>query len=181
MSSLEEKKISSKKIFKGKLINLFLDKVKLPNGKTGSREWVDHPGAACVIPVMPNGDICFVKQYRYAVKKEFIEIPAGKLDKGESPLDCAKRELAEEIGYTSNKLTFLTKIYPAIGFSNEAMWMYLGESLVKTKMKLDHDEFLELVPIKIEDAFRMVHSGEIMDVKTIIGIMWYHQLINNEK
>ena len=136
MYNLEEKKISSKKIFKGKLINLFLDKVKLPNGKIGSREWVDHPGAACVIPIMPNGDICFIKQYRYASKKVFVEIPAGKLDKNETPLDCAKRELSEEIGYTSNKLTFLTKIYPAIGFSNEVMWMYLGEDLVKTEMKL---------------------------------------------
>ncbi len=181
MYSLEEKKISSKKIFKGKLINLFLDKVKLPNGKTGSREWVDHPGAACVIPIMPNGDICFIKQYRYASKKVFVEIPAGKLDKNETPLDCAKRELSEEIGYISNKLTFLTKIYPAIGFSNEVMWMYLGEDLVKTEMKLDSDEFLELVPLKIDQAFSMVFSGEIVDVKTIIGIMWYHQLITKVK
>ena len=178
---LEEKKISSKKIFKGKLINLFLDRVKLPNGKTGSREWVDHPGAACVIPIMPNGDICFIKQYRYASKKVFVEIPAGKLDKNETPLDCAKRELSEEIGYTSNKLTFLTKIYPAIGFSNEIMWMYLGEGLVKTEMKLDSDEFLELVPLKIDQAFSMVFSGEIVDVKTIIGIMWYHKLITKVK
>ena len=181
MSYLEEKKISSKKIFNGKLIQLFLDRVKLPNGKTSSREWVDHPGAACVIPIMSNGDICFVRQYRYAAKKEFIEIPAGKIDIMEDPLDCAKRELSEEIGYRANKLTLLTKIYPAVGFSNESMWMFLGEDLVKTKVKLDSDEFLELVPMKIEEAFRMVFSGEIMDVKTIIGIMWYHQLIGNTK
>ena len=87
-----------------------MDKVKLPNGKIGSREWVDHPGAACVIPIMPNGDICFIKQYRYASKKVFVEIPAGKLDKNETPLDCAKRELLEETGYSATKLTFLTKI-----------------------------------------------------------------------
>ena len=181
MSNLEEKKISSAKIFEGKLINLFLDDVKLPNGEKSTREWVDHPGAACVVPILPTGDICLIRQYRYAPKQEFIEIPAGKLDKGELPLDCAKRELAEEIGYVANKLTFLTRIYPAIGFSNEVMWMYLGEDLVKTKRRLDSDEFLELAPFSAEEAFRMIKSGKIVDVKTMIGIMWYHQLINVEK
>ena len=181
MSNLEEKKISSAKIFEGKLINLFLDDVKLPNGEKSTREWVDHPGAACVVPILPTGEICLIRQYRYAPKQEFIEIPAGKLDKGELPLDCAKRELAEEIGYVANKLTFLTKIYPAIGFSNEVMWMYLGENLVKTKRRLDSDEFLELAPFSVEEAFRMVKSGKIVDVKTMIGIMWYHQLINVKK
>ena len=89
--------------------------------------------------------------------------------------------MSHTIGYTSNKLTFLTKIYPAIGFSNEVMWMYLGQDLVKTEMKLDSDEFLELAPLKIDQAFSMVFSGEIVDVKTIIGIMWYHQLITKVK
>ena len=116
-----------------------------------------------------------------SIEEEFIEIPAGKLDKGEMPLDCANRELAEEIGYVANNLTFLTKIYPAIGFSNEVMWMYLGEDLVKTKRQLDSDEFLELAPFSVEEAFRMVKSGKIMDVKTVIGIMWYHEFINGIK
>ena len=89
MPNLEEKKISSKKIFQGKLINLHIDEVVLPNGKTGTREWVDHPGAACVVPILPSGEICLIRQYRYALNQEFIEIPAGKLDKGETPQDCA--------------------------------------------------------------------------------------------
>ena len=97
------------------------------------------------------------------------------------PLDCANRELAEEIGYVANNLTFLTKIYPAIGFSNEAMWMYLGEDLVKTKRQLDSDEFLELAPFSVEEAFSMVKAGKIMDVKTVIGIMWYHEFVNGIK
>ena len=82
MSNLKESKISSKKIFSGKLINLFFDKVKLPNGKTSTREWIDHPGAVCIIPILPNGNICFIRQFRYGPRKEFIEIPAGKLDQG---------------------------------------------------------------------------------------------------
>lgn len=181
MSSLEEKKLSSKKIFQGKLINLFLDHVKLPNGETSTREWVDHPGAVCIIPILPSGEICLIRQYRYGPRQEFIEIPAGKIDKGEKPLDCARRELSEEIGYAAKKLTFLTKIYPAIGFSNEMMWMYLGENLNKTERNLDQDEFLELVPVTIQQAFDWVKSGKISDVKTIIGILWVHQLMNGIK
>ena len=181
MSSFEEKKLSSKKIFQGKLINLFLDHVKLPNGETSTREWVDHPGAVCIIPILPSGEICLIRQYRYGPRQEFIEIPAGKIDKGEKPLDCARRELSEEIGYAAKKLTFLTKIYPAIGFSNEMMWMYLGENLNKTERNLDQDEFLELVPVTIQQAFDWVKSGRISDVKTIIGILWVHQLMNGIK
>ncbi len=181
MSSLEEKKLSSKKIFQGKLINLFLDYVKLPNGETSTREWVDHPGAVCIVPILPSGEICLIRQYRYGPRQEFIEIPAGKIDKGEKPLDCARRELSEEIGYAAKKLTFLTKIYPAIGFSNEMMWMYLGENLNKTERNLDQDEFLELVPVTIQQAFDWVKSGRISDVKTIIGILWVHQLMNGIK
>ena len=181
MSSLEEKKLSSKKIFQGKLINLFLDHVKLPNGETSTREWVDHPGAVCIIPILPSGEIGLIRQYRYGPRQEFIEIPAGKIDKGEKPLDCARRELSEEIGYAAKKLTFLTKIYPAIGFSNEMMWMYLGENLNKTERNLDQDEFLELVPVTIQQAFDWVKSGRISDVKTIIGILWVHQLMNGIK
>ena len=128
---------------------------------------------------MPSGEICLIRQYRYALNQEFIEIPAGKLDKGEAPQDCAKRELLEETGYSANKLTFLTKKYPAIGFSNEVMWIYLGEDLIKTQGQLDSDEFLEIAPLSANEAYNMVKSGQIVDVKSIIGIMWYYELINN--
>ena len=181
MSNLEEKEISSEKIFKGRLINLFLDHVQLPNGETSTREWVDHPGAVCIVPILPTGKIGLIKQYRYGPRKEFIEIPAGKLDKGEKPLDGARTDLSEEIGYSANKLSFLTKIYPAIVFSNEAMWMYLGEDLIKTKSKLDQDEFLELIPTTIQQAYEWVRTGKIADVKTIIGILWVQQFINEIK
>ena len=180
MVDLKETKISSQQKFSGRLINLYLDQVELPNGKVSTREWVDHPGAVCLIPVLPNGQICLIRQFRYGPGEEFIEIPAGKLNEGESSLHCAHRELEEETGYQSNKLTFLTNIHPAIGFSNEKMWIYLAEDLVKTENNLDHDEFLELLPTSLEDALAWVWSGKITDVKTIIGILWVEKLLKSQ-
>ena len=172
MTNLEEKPIKSKIVFQGELLEMHRDEVLLPNGKTSIREWINHPGAICCIPILPDGKIALIKQYRYAVKKEMIELPAGKLDKNEIPEECAVRELEEEIGFKVKKLTLLTKIYPAVGFANENMWLYLAENLVKTESKLDSDEFLELIPTKLEDAVEMVWSGKITDVKTIIGLLW---------
>ena len=176
MSRLKETKISSEQKFSGRLIDLYLDQVELPNGETATREWIDHPGAVCLIPILPDGKICLIRQFRYGPGEEFIEIPAGKLDAGEAPLDCAYRELEEETGYRTNKLTFLTNIHPAIGFSNEKMWMYLAEELELSKKKLDEDEFLELLPTPLNKALEWVFSGKITDVKTIIGIMWLKEL-----
>ena len=176
MSDLKEDKISSTQIFSGKLIDLYLDNVRLPNGKKSAREWIDHPGAVCIVPILDNGDILLIRQFRYGPREEFIEIPAGKIDKNEDPLKCGLRELEEETGYKSNKLTFLTNIHPAIGFSNEKMWMYLAEELELAKKKLDEDEFLELLPVPLNQAIEWVFSGKITDVKTIIGIMWMKEL-----
>ena len=172
MSTLKETKLSSKIIFQGRLLDVRKDEVELPNGKTSTREWINHPGAVCCIPILPDGKIALIRQYRYPVQSEMIELPAGKLEKGEKPEVCAVRELEEEIGYRTNKLTFLTHIHPAIGFANEKMWIYLAEELEKTDSKLDDDEFLELIPTSLDDAVEMVWSHEITDVKTIIGILW---------
>jgi len=180
MSRLKETKISSEQKFSGRLIDLYLDQVELPDGETATREWIDHPGAVCLIPILPDGKICLIRQFRYGPGEEFIEIPAGKLDAGEAPLDCAYRELEEETGYRTNKLTFLTNIHPAIGFSNEKMWMYLAEELELSKKKLDEDEFLELLPTPLNKALEWVFSGKITDVKTIIGIMWMKELKFND-
>ena len=179
MEDLKEKKISSEKIFSGKLINLHLDQVELPNGKISTREWVDHPGAVCIVPILSNGEICLIRQFRYGPGKEFFEIPAGKLDKNENPLDCAYRELKEETGLVSRKVTFLANIYPAIGFSNEKMWLYLAQDLVQTARNLDEDEFLELVPTTLNNALDLLWSGKLTDAKTIIGILWAQRILNN--
>ena len=178
MSKLKETPKSSEKIFSGRLIDLYFDHIELPNGKLSTREWIKHPGAVCIIPILPNGNLCLIRQYRYGPRAEFIEIPAGKLDVGEDPLVCAKRELEEEIGYIAGKLTFLTNIHPAIGFSNEKMWVYLAEDLILSKQNLDQDEFLELYPIPVKKAIDLIYEGKITDVKTVIGILWLDKFLS---
>ena len=178
MSKLKETPKSSEKIFSGRLIDLYFDQIELPNGKSSTREWIKHPGAVCIIPILPNGNLCLIRQYRYGPRAEFIEIPAGKLDVGEDPLVCAKRELEEEIGYIAGKFTFLTNIHPAIGFSNEKMWVYLAEDLILSKQSLDQDEFLELYPIPLKKAIDLIYEGKITDVKTVIGILWLDKFLS---
>jgi len=177
MNNLKEKTIKSDLLLDGKILKVYRDEVLLPNGQTSSREWINHPGAVCCIPILPDGKIAMILQYRYAVKQEMIELPAGKLDNVETPENCALRELEEEIGYRTNKLTFLANIHPAIGFANEMMWLYLAEDLEKTESILDNDEFIELIPTKLEDAVEMVYSGDITDAKTIIGLIWAERLL----
>ncbi len=178
MADLKEITRSSEIIFQGRLLDVRKDEVELPNGKTSTREWIKHPGAACIIPVMSDGNIALIKQYRYPVQSEMIELPAGKLDPGEKPEKCASRELEEEIGYTAGKLTFICKIHPAIGFASEVMWIYLAENLTKSVKNTDYDEFVELLPTDLNVAVQMVWNGEITDVKTIIGILWAERLLS---
>ena len=178
MSELKESTISSKKVYEGSFLDVRKDIVNLPDGNTSTREWINHPGAACIIPVLSDGRLALIKQYRYPVKSIMIELPAGKLDPGEDPEECAVRELEEEIGYSTGKLTFVSKIHPAIGFANEEMWIFLAENLIKSQKNTDLDEFVELIPTSIKDSVKMVWNGTITDVKTIIGILWAERLLS---
>ena len=178
MTDLKEKTIQTKTVHKGIFLTYKSDEVLLPNGNICTREWIKHPGAVCCIPILPDGKIALIKQYRYPVKEQMIEIPAGKLNQNEIPEKCALRELEEEIGYKANKLTLLSNIHPAVGFTNENMWVYLAENLVKTKQSLDSEEFLVLSPTKLNEAVDMVWSGKITDVKTIIGILWAQRILS---
>ena len=180
MRKLKEKKKHSADIFIGKLLHVKKDTVELSNGNLANREWIKHPGAACCIPILSNSKIGLIKQFRYAVGKEMIEIPAGKLDKNEKPIECATRELEEEIGYKAQKLTFLTEIYPAVGFCNEKISIYLAEELIKTKIKLDPDEFVKLIPTNLNDAIEMIENGIITDAKTIIALLWYEKYLSKK-
>tara|TARA_B100001564_G_scaffold255555_1_gene217502 strand:+ start:437 stop:982 length:546 start_codon:yes stop_codon:yes gene_type:complete len=181
MSILKESKISSKIVYKGEFLDVRSDKVKLPNGAVGTREWINHPGASVIIPLLPDGTVGLIRQYRYAAKDDFIELPAGKIDAKENAEQCANRELEEEIGYKANKISFIADIHPAIGFTNELMSIYLAQDLIKTKEHRDKDEFLELVPMKLNVAIDMIWSNKITDVKTIIGLLWFQKIKNTLK
>ena len=178
MSKLKETQLSTKQVYCGSFLDVRKDEVELPNGKTSTREWIKHPGAACIIPVLPDGKIALIKQYRYPIQEEMIELPAGKLDPNETPEICARRELEEEIGYVAGKLTFVCNIHPAIGFASEKMWIYLAEELIKTTENTDPDEFLDLMPTHLDEAVKMVWDGKITDVKTIIGLLWAERLMH---
>jgi len=178
MTELKESTVSSEKVYDGTFLDVRKDVVSLPDGKTSTREWINHPGASCIIPIMPDGKLGLIKQYRYPVQSTMIELPAGKLDMGEKPEVCAIRELEEETGYLADKLTFVTKIHPAIGFANEEMWIFLAENLIESQKNTDHDEFVELMPTSIKAALHMVWDGTITDVKTIIGILWAERLLS---
>ena len=176
MSDLKESTISTTVVYKGDFLDVRRDKVLLPNGETGAREWVNHPGAVVIIPILPDGEIALIKQFRYAAGSEFIELPAGKLDSGEDPEECALRELEEEIGYRANKIKFLANIHPAIGFTNEIMGVFLAENLEKTEHNRDKDEFLEIVPTTLTEALNLVWENKITDVKSIIGLLWLKKI-----
>ena len=169
---LEEHQISSEPIFKGRLLDIHRDAVELPDGSQSTREYTRHPGAVAMVPILPDGRIMLIRQFRYPVNKVMIEIPAGKLDPGEDYLLTAKRELIEEIGYGAGKLTLLGEIDPCVGYSDEHMWICLAEDLVLSQNNLDQDEFIELLPVTKSEALIMATNGRITDVKTIIGIMW---------
>lgn len=178
MKNLKEKTIKSKNVFNGNLLKIYQDQVQLPNGQSSIREFIKHPGASACIPLFPNSKIGLVKQFRYSISQKTYEIPAGKIDIGETPLDCARRELEEEIGYQAHKFTLLTQIYPAAGFCNEIIFIFLAEKLIETSTNFDNDEFLELKQTKIEDALEMVKKGLISDAKTIIALLWYDKYCN---
>ena len=181
MTQLKEKKLSSKKVFKGSLLDIYVDEVQVHNGKRKVREYTKHPGAAAVIPILPDGNIGLIRHYRYPTNQIHIEVPAGKIDPGEEVEITAIRELQEEIGYTPNKLTFLTQINPCIGYSDERIVLYLGEKLEQIDNFAIGDESIEFYPVTFERAVELVWSGEITDVKSIISIFWLEKLIRNNQ
>ena len=162
--------VNSEKIFEGKVINLRVDTVELPNKKYAKREIVEHRGAAGIIAI-DNDEIILIKQYRKAVEDFLYEIPAGKLDLNEDPLNCANRELIEETGFCSNKIEKLTEFYTSPGFSNEKIFLFKATELKHVGSNLDEDEFIDVVRVKIKEAKEMIIQNKIQDAKTQIAIL----------
>ncbi|MDK2835415.1 MAG: ADP-ribose pyrophosphatase [Thermosediminibacterales bacterium] len=173
----KEKTISTKNIYKGKIIDVKIDTVLLPNGKKSTREIVKHTGAVAVIPILDNGKLVMVKQFRKPIEKINLEIPAGKLEPNEKPLECAKRELSEETGYISDKLKYILSFYTTPGFSDEIIHLFLAQDLKKHQSSHDEDEFLEIVEVPFKTVLDMIYKGEIRDGKTILGVLITEKLL----
>ena len=172
IEALEEKMISSTNIFDGKVLHVRLDKISLPNGNEGFREYCHHNGAVCVIPITDEGDVICVRQYRYAMHEDLLEIPAGKLDTpDEDHTDAAIRELREETGARSSKLTYLGVYYGSPAILDEKIYMYLAEGLEFGETDPDEDEFIEIVKHPLSDLVDMVLEGKIPDGKTQTAIL----------
>lgn len=165
----KEETISSEHIFTGKIISLQVDQVRLPNGKTSSREIVKHSGAVAIL-ALKDGRMIVVEQYRKALERSLIEIPAGKLDPGEDPLQSAHRELKEETGFTCDQLRPISSFYTSPGFADEIIHLYLAENLQAGQMQLDEDEFLSCDQITLEQAKQYIQDGSIRDAKTVAAV-----------
>jgi ADP-ribose pyrophosphatase len=163
--------IASQSIFTGKILSLFLDKLRLPNGQIVEREIIRHVDAVGIAAVTKDRQIVLVRQYRPAVDKEVLEIPAGLLFGSEKPEECAWRELKEETGYQAGKLKKLVSFYTSPGFSDEVLHLFLAEELKQGKPNFDDDEYLEVLQKPLEEVFSLILAGEIVDAKTIIAIL----------
>ena len=171
MSHLTEKFLASQKVFEGKLLTVYCDKVELPNGKEASREFIRHPGAVAVVPITHDGKVVLVRQYRYPLGKTVLEVPAGKLDTGEEPDDCVLRELEEETGYIAQRIRKLSSIYTTPGFTDEVIHLYIADQLTLAKQCPDEDEFLDVEVYTKEEIKAMIEDGTINDAKSMLALL----------
>ena len=174
MKKFEEKTLATKKIFTGKVIDLQVDDVELPDGKTSKREIIKHPGAVAIIALTAEDKIIMVEQYRKALERSLVEIPAGKLEKGEEPVRSAERELEEETGYECERMQHIISFYTSPGFADELVHLYLAHNLKKKKdaAPLDEDEFVEVIELTLEEAQNYLNEGKIQDAKTAYAVQY---------
>lgn len=174
MKNFHEETVARKTIYSGKIIDVYLDEVRLPDGKQAKREIVKHPGAVAVIPITNEGKIVMVRQFRKALERHLVEIPAGKLEKGEAPETTAKRELEEETGLECDSLTPIMSFYTSPGFADEIIHLYLAEGLrqLEEKASLDEDEFVDVIEVTLEEAQQLIADQEIYDAKTVYAVQY---------
>ncbi|TNE74324.1 NUDIX hydrolase [bacterium] len=169
--NLIERRISTEQVFSGKLLDVRRDLALLPDESKSTREWIKHPGATAIIPVFENGDILLLHQFRYPLSQIFIEVPAGKLDPGETPDQTGIRELAEEAGLQCTQFDYVGHFYPGIGYSDEIIHIYLAQGLSEVPEKTDDDEFVEPFRVPFSQAVEWALNGTISDGKTIISLL----------
>lgn len=168
---LVETRIASEDVFEGKLLHVKRDTVRLPDGETATREYIDHPGAVMIIPRLPDGILLLERQFRYPLARIFIEFPAGKIDPGEDPATTAARELLEETGYTAERWSHIGTLHPLITYSTERIEIYTADALTFVGAKLDAGEFVEIITATLEEALTWIDRGELTDVKTMLGLL----------
>jgi ADP-ribose pyrophosphatase len=167
--------ISSDKVYRGRILDVALEKHAMPDGRQSNFEIIRHPGGAAVLPVLPDGQVLLIKQFRPAIGVMVYEIPAGRLEPNESPQECAGRELIEEVGYGASQITPLGGFWSTVGFCDEFIHLFLGQGLTVAEQALEPDEVIELCPMPLDEALHKVKSGEILDGKTQLALL-RHQL-----
>lgn len=170
-SEMQEELIESQTLYRGRVVTLRIDRVRLPNGHITQREIVEHRGAVAIVPLLDTNTVLLIRQYRQAVGETLLEIPAGTLEPGEPPDRCAERELQEETGYRAGTLRHLFSQYLAPGYSQEVLHVYLAEQLTSAHQQTEEDESVELAPTPLEHIVPMILKGEIKDAKTIAGLL----------
>lgn len=176
---LKETCLESTLLYEGDFLRVHKDSVLLPDGAVTSREYIIHPGAVAVLAILDNGNLLMERQFRYAPQREFIELPAGKIDHGEDILVCAKRELLEETGYAASEWIHLTTAWPCIGYADERMEYFLARGLTHQGRKLDDGEFLEVFELSLVEAIEWIRRGKINESKTIVGLFWLEKYLKN--
>ena len=169
---LTEQFVSGEEVYAGGFLHVHRDIVRLPDGSQTAREYVRHPGAVGIVALPGDGQVLLVRQHRYPHRRDFIEIPAGKLEPDEPALETGKRELLEETGYVAEQWTRLGVIHNAIAYSDEVIELWLAQDLTLGEQALDHGEFLEVLTVPIAEALAMTRDGRITDVKSIVGLYW---------
>lgn len=173
MMKFKEKLYKRRRIYDGKVVKFSADLIRLPDGKKALREYLEHPGAVAALPLLPDGKIVLVRQYRYPVKQITYEIPAGKLDGKESAISCVKREIEEETGFKAKKVKKIFSYFPTPAFGTEIIHIFLAEDLKKGSFKPDHDEFIQTTTVSFKTALKWVRTGKIKDSKTVIALLLY--------
>jgi ADP-ribose pyrophosphatase len=175
-----EHTVGSRTVYEGRLLRVLEDAVRLPDGRSSAREYIRHPGAVMVVALTEADNVVLVRQYRYALRTHFIEIPAGKMEPGEAPLDTARRELREECSLEAASWERLATVHPCIGYSDERIELYLARGLTRVGSGPEEGEFLQCLELGLDEALRRVREGAITDIKSIIGLMWAERRLRGD-